>query len=66
MAKKAVEAVPEQPKFKLSILRENAVKLFDCSSATFAGATCDLDADGEYTVAEIKVVIADWLKKEVM
>ena len=67
MPRKATEAVvQEQPKFKLSILKEKSMSVFNVSSATFAGATNSLDADGEYTVAEVKDVIADWLKKEVM
>lgn len=67
MPKKATEAVAvEQPKFKLSALKENAMQLFGVSSATFAGATNSLDADGEYAVAEVKDVIANWLSKEVM
>ena len=66
MAKKTAEAVvQEQPKFKLSVLRENAVRLFGVSTATFDGATYDLP-DGEYTVDEVKSIIADWNKKEVM
>ena len=67
MPRKATEAVvQEQPKFKLSVLKENAMSIFNVSSATFAGATNGLDADGEYTVAEVKKIIADWLTKEVM
>lgn len=64
--KKAVAAAAMQPKFKLSVLKENSVRLFGCSTATFAGATYDLDNRKEYTVDEIKNVIADWKKKEVM
>ena len=67
MPKKATEAVvKEQPKFKLSVLRENAVRLFGVSTATFDGATYGLDFNGEYAVDEVKGIIADWNKKEVM
>ena len=66
MPKKATEAATQQPKFRLSVLKENAYRLFGVSTSTFAGATFDLDPKGEYTVAEVKKIIADWLKKEVM
>ena len=66
MPKKATEAVSTQPKFKLSVLRENANRLFGCSMATFDGSTNNLDKNGEYTVAEVKNIIANWKKKEVM
>ena len=67
MQKKATEAVVEQqPKFMLSVLRENSIRLFGVSTATFDGATFDLDSNGEYSVDEVKKIIADWNKKEVM
>ena len=66
MANKKAVAAAMQPKFKLSVLKENCVRLFGCSTATFAGATYDLDNSADYTVDEVRNVIADWNKKEVM
>lgn len=65
MPKKAYESVKEQPKFKLSVLRENAIKLFAVTTSTFDGATYGMDVNKDYTVDEIKKIITNWKKKEV-
>lgn len=63
--KKSTENVSQEAKFKLSKLRDNARALFNVSASTFDGATCSLDANKEYTKAEIKNIIDDWLNKPV-
>lgn len=49
-------------KFTLDKLRENSDKLFGISTSTFDGAAYGLK--GEFTVSEMKNVIANWNKKE--
>ena len=55
--------VAAESKFAIEKLRENCVQLFNVSDSTFAGASAGLT--GEYTIGEMKNIIATWLKKEV-
>ena len=50
--------------YTLEKLRTNCRELFGVSTTTFAGATAALPNKKQYTVAEIKKVIDEWLKKE--
>lgn len=51
------------PKFSVIRLREKCLKLFGVTQSTFDGATYGLN--GEYTVEEMKTIIAKWQDKEV-
>lgn len=51
--------------FPLSVLRKECRKLFDVSTSTFDGATCQLDQNQEYTVEEIKNTIEKWKGRSV-
>lgn len=57
------EPVKQPPKFPLEKLRENCLKLFDVTQSTFDGAAHGLN--GEYTVSDMKKIIAAWQNKEV-
>lgn len=57
------ETVKQPPKFPLEKLRENCLKLFGVTQSTFDGASHGLS--GEYTVSEMKKIIAVWQNKEV-
>lgn len=61
--KRGAAAEKAAPKFPLETLAANCRKLFGVSSCTFAGAAYGLR--GRYTIAEMKVIIDDWKKKEV-
>ncbi len=65
MATKAVAAatIAAAPSFPVDRLREKSYQLFGVTKSTFDGATYGLD--GEYTVDEMRKIIADWQKKEV-
>lgn len=64
MAEKTVQTgAKPQRKFPVERLAQGCRALFGVSSSTFAGATAGLS--GEYTVAEMKDIINDWLKKPV-
>lgn len=52
-----------EPKYTLEKLKEHSVKLFGVSESTFIGATTGLE-DKEYSVSEIKNIIAKWKAKE--
>ena len=56
-------ATVTETKFTLEKLAENCLQLFNVDSCVFAGATAGLS--GEFTVSEVKNIIASWLKKEV-
>lgn len=56
------ETVKQPPKFPLEKLRENCLKLFGVTQSTFDGASHGLS--GEYTVSEMKKIIAVWQNKE--
>lgn len=62
--KAAAEVVTKEAEVKFSIdkLREHCLTLFGVSSSTFDGATYGLD--GEYTVEEMRNIIAKWQSKE--
>ena len=62
--KLAVTKQPAEQTYTLEKLRANCKKLFGVSTTTFAGATAALPNKKQYTVAEIKKVIDEWLKKE--
>ncbi len=49
--------------FAVSTLRDNCVKLFECTTSTFDGAFFDA-ADKEYSIEEARVIIKKWLGKE--
>lgn len=51
--------------FSLAVLRRECRKLFDVSTSTFDGATCELDQNKEYTVEETKNVIEKWKGRRV-
>lgn len=65
MAKETVQAETTQApqKFPIEKLAQGCRTLFGVSSSTFAGATAGMT--GEYTVAEMKKHITDWLGKPV-
>lgn len=70
MARNSANTNAEQPtptakRFKLPKLAEACRTLFGVSSSTFAGATADLKADGEYTVDELRSHIEGWKKKTI-
>lgn len=50
--------------FPVSTLRDNCVKLFDCTTSTFDGAFFGC-ADKEYGIEEAKGIIEKWLGKEI-
>lgn len=60
---KETETAKQPPKFSLEKLRENCLKLFGVTQSTFDGASHGLS--GEYTVSEMKKIIAAWQNKEV-
>ena len=51
------------PKFTLEKLRNSCRELFGITQSAFDGAAYGLS--GEYTVAEMKSIIAAWQRKEV-
>ena len=59
---KEKEMVKQPPKFPLEKLRENCLKLFGVTQSTFDGAVHGLSA--EFTVSEMKKIIAVWQNKE--
>lgn len=61
-AKGEKEKQPEK-KFPVGTLRANCVKLFGCTSSTFDGAFFRKDCSVEYTIAEAKSAIEEWLGK---
>lgn len=63
--KPAAEEKPEaaEAKFSIEKLRENCLTLFGVASSTFDGATYGLN--GDFTVDELKNIIAKWQNKEV-
>lgn len=63
--KPAAEGKPEaaEAKFSIEKLRENCLTLFGVTSSTFDGATYGLN--GDFTVDELKNIIAKWQNKEV-
>lgn len=56
------ETVKQPPKFSLEKLRENSLELFGVTQSTFDGAAHGLN--GEYTVSDMKKIIAAWQNKE--
>lgn len=50
------------PVFSIEKLRNNCMKLFGISVSTFDGVSHGLN--GEYTIAEMKKIIAAWQNKE--
>lgn len=50
-------------KFPLEKLAKECEKLFGVSDCAFAGATFGLE--GEYSIAEMKTIIQEWMEKEV-
>lgn len=66
MSKKAEIATESKARvFPLYVLKRECRKLFDVSTSTFDGATCELDQNKEYTVEEIKNVIEKWKGRSV-
>lgn len=61
VAEEKVEAA--EAKFSIEAHRKNCLALYGVTSCTFDGATYGLD--GEYTVEEMKNIIAKWQSKEV-
>ena len=61
---KSVE-VADKKTFTLDRLRTDCLNLFSVASATFDGATSDMDKSKEYTVDEVRNHIDDWKKKGV-
>lgn len=61
VAEEKVEAA--EAKFSIEKLRENCLTLFGVTSSTFDGATYGLK--GDFTVEEMKKIIAEWQNKEV-
>lgn len=59
----AVDTDAADPKYKLDKLREHSEEILGVSMSTFDGATFGLQ-DGEYTIPEIKHIIAEWQRKE--
>ncbi len=51
-----------EKKYGLGELRKNCLTLFNVTTSTFDGAASSLS--GEFTVLEMKNIIAEWLKKE--
>lgn len=51
-------------KFPYEVLKGNCMKLFRVTSSTFIGATIGKE-NGSYSIAEMKHLIGEWLKKEV-
>lgn len=49
--------------FAVSTLRDNCVKLFECTTSTFDGAFFGV-ADKEYSIEEARGIIKKWLGKE--
>ena len=62
---KTTETTVQETKYKLSKLRENSKELYGVSKSTFDGATVGLDAEKEYSKAEVKSAIEIWLKKPI-
>ncbi len=62
---KTTETTAQEAKYKLSKLRENSKALFGISKSTFDGATVGLDAEKEYSKAEVKSAVEVWLKKPI-
>lgn len=56
-------AVKKEQRFPVSTLRDNCVKLFDCTTSTFDGAFFGC-ANKEYSIEEAKGIIKKWLGKE--
>lgn len=54
----------DERKFPYEVLKENCMKLFRVTSSTFIGATIGKE-DGSYSIAEMQLLINEWLKKEV-
>lgn len=63
MQNKKTHSTANSPKFPISELRKNAMKLFGVTTSTFDGAT--YGCSGEYTVEQIRDIIVKWKKKEV-
>lgn len=58
------EKVSDQRKFPYEVLKESCMKLFRVTSSTFIGATVGME-NGSYSIAEMQIIIDEWLKKEV-
>lgn len=56
-------SVPETT-YKIEALQKHCRKLFGVSSATFAGATANIE-NREYTIEEMKTIIGKWCGQEV-
>lgn len=54
----------DERKFPYEVLKENCMKLFRVTSSTFIGATVGKE-NGSYSIAEMRTIIDEWLKKEV-
>ena len=54
-------AVKNPPEFTLERLAKDCQAIFRVTSSTFAGATCELAKDKEYTVEAVKAIIKKWL-----
>lgn len=65
MAETTEKTAKSAPVFPLPKLREHCRELFDISASTFDGATFNLDADGCYTVEDVKKTIKNWLGRSV-
>lgn len=62
--KKEAETVKEDTKevrYSLSNLRNYSKELFNVSKSVFDGATVSLNKEKDYTVAEVKEAISNWL-----
>lgn len=55
----------KEPVFSLERLARDSYKLFGVTPSTFAGATCELPKDKQYTVEKIKESIKKWLETPV-
>jgi len=49
------------PEYSVERLAKDCYELFGVTASTFAGATCKLGNDKNYTVEEMKVTIKKWL-----
>ena len=54
----------DERKFPYEVLKENCMGLFHVTSSTFIGATIGKE-NGSYSIAEMQIIIDEWLKKEV-
>lgn len=61
MAENTEKTAKSAPVFPLPKLREHCRELFDVSASTFDGATFNLNADGNYSVEDVKKTIKNWL-----